>query len=129
MPEERSAPGPDSGATWRDCEHYRPLRRIDRAGWAWEWLRRDPDFITAVRQAGPGLRRAVSNGEKSKSTFEPLRIIDAADTERFGRWGVIFRGRSPPSGPTPERLLVGRLQSPGPRCRSETGRPLRQRRL
>ena len=26
---------------------YRHLLELDRAGWAWEWLRRNPDFASA----------------------------------------------------------------------------------
>jgi hypothetical protein len=39
--EERTPDRPD----WRDIEQYRHLLDLDRAGWAWEWLRRRPDYV------------------------------------------------------------------------------------
>ncbi|MES2902980.1 MAG: DUF2285 domain-containing protein [Pseudomonadota bacterium] len=48
---------------WRDAEAYRPLIALDRSGWAWEWLRRDPAYRRAARQGldsspGPDDRQA-----------------------------------------------------------------------
>lgn len=34
---------------WRDAAAYRPLVALDRSGWAWEWLRRDPAYRRAAR--------------------------------------------------------------------------------
>jgi len=33
------------GWDWRDRANYRDLLHLDRAGWAWKWLRRNPDYI------------------------------------------------------------------------------------
>ncbi|MFL0415730.1 transcriptional regulator domain-containing protein [Sphingomonas sp. 179-A 2A2 NHS] len=35
---------PESRPDWRDSAPYRALIGIDRAGLAWEWLRRDPAY-------------------------------------------------------------------------------------
>jgi hypothetical protein len=35
---------------WRDAAAY-PFERLDRAGFAWEWLRRDPAYRAAARDA------------------------------------------------------------------------------
>lgn len=37
---------------WRDADQYGYLTGLDRAGWAWEWLRRNPDYgaTAAVHQ-------------------------------------------------------------------------------
>lgn len=35
---------------WRDAADYRPLIALDRSGWAWEWLRRDPAYRRAAGQ-------------------------------------------------------------------------------
>jgi hypothetical protein len=32
---------------WRDAQAYAPLLDIDRSGFAWEWLRRDPCYVAA----------------------------------------------------------------------------------
>ena len=38
---------------WREAEAYAPLLEVDRSGFAWEWLRRDPRYgETGVRE-GP----------------------------------------------------------------------------
>lgn len=29
---------------WRSADDYADLRRLDRAGWAWEWMRRNPEY-------------------------------------------------------------------------------------
>jgi len=36
---------------WTDAAAYAPLLRIERAGFAWEWLRRCPDYGSAARRA------------------------------------------------------------------------------
>lgn len=38
---------------WRDAAAYAPLLEVGRAGFAWEWLRRDPDYRDAAAAAGP----------------------------------------------------------------------------
>lgn len=39
------------GWDWRDRANYRDLLHLDRAGWAWKWLRRNPDYIAQASQA------------------------------------------------------------------------------
>lgn len=49
------------GHDWRDGAAYAPLLGADRSLIAWEWLRRDPDYVVAARTAlgdGGGRRRA-----------------------------------------------------------------------
>lgn len=45
------APRPD----WRDAAAYAPLLRVERAGFAWEWLRRDPGYRKAAAAAPGGV--------------------------------------------------------------------------
>ena len=42
------------GADWRDAEAYAPLLGADRSIFAWEWLRRDPDYRAAAEEAREG---------------------------------------------------------------------------
>lgn len=37
-------PAPEGRPDWWDSAPYRALSGIDRAGLAWEWLRRDPGY-------------------------------------------------------------------------------------
>ena len=34
-----------NGSDWAATD-YAHLLELDRAGWAWEWLRRNPDFVS-----------------------------------------------------------------------------------
>lgn len=71
---------------WRDPESYKHLQKLDRAGWAWEWLKRNPDFIAACRQtAGFNISRRSFAGAPW--------MLSSADINRFSRWGVLFRRR------------------------------------
>lgn len=48
-------PAPEGRPDWRDSAPYRALSGIDRAGLAWEWLRRDPAYVAMsarLRRAG-----------------------------------------------------------------------------
>jgi hypothetical protein len=66
---------------WRSQDAVDALLELDRAGLAWEFLRRNPDYREDFRQT---LQR-VATGEISE---------DAAMTEFSRRWGVSFRPRS-----------------------------------
>lgn len=56
---------------WRNGSAYDALRRIDRAGLMWEWLRRDEDYIAWYARASAATRA----------------------TEAPSRWGLHFRRR------------------------------------
>jgi hypothetical protein len=36
---------------WRDAAAYAPLLKVERAGFAWEWLRRNAEYRTAANEA------------------------------------------------------------------------------
>ena len=65
---------------WRMEGNYRPLIGLDRAGLAWEWLRRDPAYVEASAVRNCGVSRSV--------------ITDAAEPSWSARWGIHFRGRA-----------------------------------
>ena len=58
---------------------YRHLLELDRAGWAWEWLRRNPNFASAYSARTPLYESGRS-------------IVIAADASRpdLMRWGLHF---------------------------------------
>lgn len=72
---------------WRSQDAVDTLLELDRAGLAWEFLRRNPDYREDFSQT---LQR-VATGEISEET---------AMTEFSRRWGLSFRPRS--------RLTCGR---------------------
>lgn len=59
---------------------YAYLRDLDRAGWAWEWLRRNPDFASVK----------LTN-EARTSTGRPGVIrLEAASERTLLRWGLHY---------------------------------------
>ena len=66
---------------WRSQEAVDALLELDRAGLAWEFLRRNPDYREDFRRT---LQR-IASGEISE---------EAAMTEFSRRWGLSFRPRS-----------------------------------
>ena len=79
---ESSASGIYLRANWRNAEDYRPLLDYDCAGWAGEWLRRNPAFI-ADRQRAPCFSQ-----ENSPCASENVRIVTCEGTCKLARWGL-----------------------------------------
>lgn len=103
MSEEKIAPGISTGSRhskatdWRDPESYKPLLDLDRAGWAWEWIRRSPGFRASVKSQ-PDEKRVTADNQP--------RLIAAPAMQTLKRWGLIFRRKF-----RPRDFLVPRLQS------------------
>lgn len=78
MSEEEKIPDrPD----WRDVEQYRHLLDLDRAGWAWEWLRRHREYV------GEGDDKTSSRGTSAK----PLSALTwLAKPSLACQWGLCF---------------------------------------
>lgn len=62
---------------WRSASAVETLRRIDRAGFAWEFLRRNPRYRKDYNQIRKGAPRSP-------------RVAEAVSQ----RWGLCFRLRS-----------------------------------
>ncbi|WP_368407089.1 transcriptional regulator domain-containing protein [Asticcacaulis aquaticus] len=67
---------------WKDAAAYQPLTEMDRVGWAWAWLRRNP--LYQVRSK-PDLSH---DGDHSQNEVQIIRARSATDA---GHWGVSFR--------------------------------------
>lgn len=93
--------GQGSRPNWREPEKYKALLKLDRAGWAWKWLRRNPGYID--RMAGrPPKPPLILPGTG-------VSIIPASNADDASDWGLRFR-RSPwPSWRRGANLLAGRL--------------------
>lgn len=62
------------------ASNYGHLLELDRAGWAWEWLRRNPDFASVK----------LTN-EARTSTGRPGVIrLEAASERTLLRWGLHY---------------------------------------
>jgi len=81
------ATSPDEPVTpawpdWRDAEQYRHMLDLDRAGWAWEWLRRNPDYAEGEQNKPPG--------EPGRKALTHPEILSAPVSESASRWGLCF---------------------------------------
>ena len=83
---------------WRSQEAVDALLKLDRAGLAWEFLRRNPDYREDFRQT---LQR-IASGETSE---------EAAMTEFSRRWGLSFRPRSRLAGEREPDDLAARARA------------------
>jgi hypothetical protein len=71
---------------WRDANSKKPLLKRDRAGWAWEWLRRNPDYIA---QAARVSVQGTSDGK--------TRPVTIPATKDVAGWGLLLcRDARPP---------------------------------
>lgn len=51
--QDPAGPGKAQWPDWRDAAAYRPLLGADRSAFAWEWLRRNPDYCRDATAAEP----------------------------------------------------------------------------
>ncbi|WP_307120506.1 transcriptional regulator domain-containing protein [Sphingomonas kyeonggiensis] len=70
------------GEDWRDAESYRPLLALDRHGFAWEFLRRNPAY--RAESAAP----SVLSRSRLGGSLEHLH----APAGGAARWGLWFPG-------------------------------------
>jgi hypothetical protein len=82
IPEKTRPAWPD----WREPEQYRNLLDLDRAGWAWEWVRRHPDYKGEIDDE---MRR---DGAVSPSSFQQIGLTQT-QYDRALHWGLCFRRR------------------------------------
>ncbi|WP_370466048.1 transcriptional regulator domain-containing protein [Niveispirillum cyanobacteriorum] len=64
---------------WQDAAAYQSLQRMDRAGWAWQWLRRNGGF-----------KEALKSSTCLTSIDRTVVRLDAASHAMT--WGLMFRG-------------------------------------
>lgn len=66
-------------ADWRSADAYEGLRTLDAPAFAYEFLCRNPDFLSDHARLARGSRK---------------RTLDAVEAEAFAqRWGVRFRAK------------------------------------
>lgn len=78
MPEK---PAPSPARDWRDEDAYAELEQLDRRGFAWEYLRRNPDYRREWRSDG--------NAAQIVGGVSVLRAVAPAIPPI---WGLRFRG-------------------------------------
>jgi hypothetical protein len=88
------------GADWRDGEAYAPLLGADRSIFAWEWLRRDPDYRraalgTADPAAAAAARWGLQRFENPSCAAPGARPVWRAD-DHPPVLKALARGEAPP---------------------------------
>ena len=86
------AAGDDHAPDWRDAAAYQPLLDADRSLFAWEWLRRNPNYREAAERA--------SSEESSRGLTEPCQPPE--------QWGL--HAFEPPMLMTPEARPIWSAQ-------------------
>jgi hypothetical protein len=79
---ETVASGLRPRADWRNAEDYHPLLDYDSAGWAGEWLRRNPAFIADAERApcfAQPIVRHVDDG---------VQVVTCEKSCPLARWGL-----------------------------------------
>ncbi|MDZ5696742.1 transcriptional regulator domain-containing protein [Chelativorans sp. M5D2P16] len=66
---------------WRNEKAYAYTARLTRREWAWEFLRRNPEFR---RQLAIAVRQATCS--KGRAALQAIR-----STVDLSRWGILFR--------------------------------------
>jgi len=92
---------PGSRPNWREPAHYKPLLKLDRAGWAWKWLRRNPDYIARMAGRAPNLPLVLPGSG--------VPVIPATDADDASDWGLRFRRSAQPPLRRGPDFLAGRL--------------------
>lgn len=68
-------------ADWRDAHAYAYTLRLTRLGWAWEFLRRNPQFRSDLARLFEDVERI--DDYLSGTTCRSKKVLS--------RWGVLFR--------------------------------------
>jgi hypothetical protein len=69
-------------ARWREHAEYCWLRSLDRAGFAWEFLRRNPDYCRIVGAHGPNIPLRIG--------WREVRDVKEEEARVAAPWGVHF---------------------------------------
>ena len=89
-------------------EAYRALLTLNARGFAWEWVRRNPDFRELWASAGAAAHRSSALAQTAirRSARTIIDLPQHPLTRRWSLWGLTFRSRSRHPG---NRHAAGRL--------------------
>lgn len=75
---------------------YQAMTALNARGFAWEWLRRNPEFRDIWHAANDPARRASRSLEAavSRSARRVIQISKHPLAGRWSHWGLTFRTRS-----------------------------------
>lgn len=86
--DEHEVAGAKAKPDWRNPDDYRHLLDLDRAGWAWEWLRRHRDYVGEGDDARGNTTSSDTNAWAG--AIRPIKLATAAH-DRAHAWGLCFR--------------------------------------
>ena len=97
-------------------QQYRALLDLDASGFAWEWLRRNPDFRTVWGSAGAAARRVSAQAvTAARRTTRGVTELDQHPlAAKTASWGLSFSPH--PDTPATDHPLIGWL----PELRGDT---------
>ena len=74
-------------------DNYRALISLNARGFAWEWLRRNPEFRAIWASAGPAARRssALAQTAVRRSGRATVDLQQHPLARRWSPWGLSFR--------------------------------------
>jgi len=74
-------------------EAYRAMLTLNARGFAWEWLRRNPDFRAIWTAAEASARRAFDHatGQLCRSARPIVDLPQHVLARRWSPWGLTFR--------------------------------------
>ena len=75
-------------------EPYRAMLDLSAAGFAWEWLRRNPEFRSLWASAGAAARRASAQAAiaaRRVTTSTTIELGPHPLAKRMEPWGLSFR--------------------------------------
>lgn len=77
-------------------QQYRAMLDLDASGFAWEWLRRNPEFRSMWAGAGAAARRASAQAAVAarRVTISVTELGQHPLAERTAPWGLSFRPAS-----------------------------------
>lgn len=86
---------------WRLPAAYLYTLKLSRSGWAWECLRRSPEF-QADHAAAAGQATMSTLPAQTRDTLTPAAVPTRSSPPGAGdplrRWGLHFRARAQPPG-------------------------------
>jgi len=83
---------------WRSAESYKDLLKLDREGWAWTWLKRNPDYIARLGGWSPPAPMIFPG--------TGVTVIPLVDADDASAWGLRFRRSARPPGSRSQAVLA-----------------------
>jgi len=111
------AAGEGNVPDWRDAAAYAPLLAADRSIFAWEWLRRNPDYRAAAERAlalcGQREVKSLAAGQWGLHAFEPphLTVPNARPVWRADVHPHVLAVYAEPAVAEPDLFVLDRFRS------------------